>query len=747
MFKLILNNRGGRKRMIIAPLKRLKDKMGKYFLPVLFLLFFLITSGILYSSVRQKDTNYKEGQVAEESIRANKTVENTPATKQKQELAAEAVVPEYTYQEEISSKQHQLIEQLFDMVDDVRQDSAEKDKEREKEAEDSDSVDKVTEDEKMAAMKKELEQVDSDNLSFYQQIPTSFYRIAFDLNQEDLDQIKEESLNVIDQKMSEQVRQANLNTARQDAEEQVEVLHLSNEQKEAVSYLVDEGIIVNTFLNEQKTDELRQEAEDSVQPVMIYQGEIIVREGSQIDSTAIQKLNVLGMTEKNQSFFPFVAIVLIALLQIIVLLYFTHPVKDKDKRENQIVFYVVAMILSIVFMKFFQLFQTESVAYIPLFFPAAFIPLVLNFFVNRRSGILAAAFQVVLATFVFYETVGTNVLPIILITYMFSGFMGTLLPRKRISHQGQQSALWIVVFPFLISTILLILQGVDFADSQTWIALACSLAGSVLSLLMGVGLYQFIELMVTDDSDIILNELSNPNHPMLKKLLEEAPGTYHHSMMVANLSANAVAEIGGHSLLTRVASYYHDIGKLKHANFFVENLPQGAENPHNFLLPEDSKQIIFGHVTDGAAVLKKEKMPQMVIDICQQHHGTTLMKYFYIKAKERNPEVTEDDFRYPGPIPQTKEAGVVSIADSCEAAVRAMDEPTNAKIKEFVSNLIKDRMLDGQLDDAQLTLKELKIIEKSLINGLCSTFHSRIKYPRMESEAEKMKEEQERSGQ
>lgn len=733
--------------MIIAPLKRLKNKMGKYFVPVLLTLFFLIISGILFSSVHQNDTNYQEGQVAEESIRANKTAENTPVTNQKKELAAEAVVPEYTYQEEISSEQHDLIEQLFDMIDGVRKDSAEENEERREDAEDSDSANEVTEDEKMAAMKKELEQVDGDDLNFYQKIPDDFYRIAFDLSQDDLAQVKEESLSIIDQQMTEQIQQEDLSEARQDAEQQVEGLDLSSEQSEAVSYLVDEGIIVNTFLNEQKTDELKQEAEDSVQPVMIYQGEIIVREGSQIDSSAIQKLNVLGMTEKNQSFFPFVAIILVSLLQIIVLLYFTHPLKSKDERENQLVFYVVAMTLSIVFMKFFQLFQTEAIAYIPLFFPAAFIPLILNLFINRRSGILAAAFQVVLASFIFYESVGTNVLPIILISYMFSGLLGTLLPRKRISHQGQQSLLWIVVFPFLVSIVLLVLQGVNFADSQTWIALACSLAGSILSLLMGVGLYQFIELMVTDDSDIVLNELSNPNHPMLKKLLEEAPGTYHHSMMVANLSANAVAEIGGRTLLTRVACYYHDIGKLKHANFFVENLPQGAENPHNFLLPEDSKQIIFGHVTDGVAVLEKEKMPQMVIDICQQHHGTTLMKFFYVKAKERNSKITEEDFRYPGPIPQTKEAGVVSIADSCEAAVRAMDEPTNEKIKEFVSNLMTDRMLDGQLDDAQLTLKELKIIRKSLIDGLCSTFHSRIKYPKMESEAEKMKEEQERSGQ
>jgi putative nucleotidyltransferase with HDIG domain len=304
--------------------------------------------------------------------------------------------------------------------------------------------------------------------------------------------------------------------------------------------------------------------------------------------------------------------------------------------------------------------------------------------------------------------------------------------------------MWLVVFPLLMNVTLILFQEMSFTSGQTWIALVCGLAGSLLSLLLTVGLHQYIELLVTDDSVIVLNELSNPNHPMLKRLLEEAPGTYHHSMMVANLSANAVADIGGNSLLTRVACYYHDIGKLKHANFFVENLPAGAENPHNFLLPEDSRDIIFGHVIDGAKVLEAEKMPQMVIDICRQHHGTTLMRFFYVKAKERNDSVKESDYRYPGPKPQTKEAGIVSIADSCEAAVRAMDQPSNEKIKTFVSNLIKDRILDGQLDESGLTLNELRIIEKSLINGLCSTFHSRIKYPKMKSEAEQMKEEQEK---
>jgi putative nucleotidyltransferase with HDIG domain len=700
--------------------------------------------GLVFSSVKQRAVDYKEGQVAETSIRANKTIENTSATEQKRKIAAEAVIPEYTYQEDIAQKQHELIQHLFQLVGKVKEDSEAENKKREADAKENQTVQKVTVDEQIAALKKEFEQIDSDDLSFYQRVSNSFFQIVFSLSSEALETVQNETLTLLDEQMSKQVRQSNLAEARKDAEEKVGFLDVTSNQAQAIRLMLNQGIVVNTFLNERKTQDLQEAAKEAVQPVMIYQGEIIVREGSQIDANAIEKLNLLGMTSSNASLFPLVALVMTILLQIMVLLYFVKQWSDRERRENYLTFYAVTMVLSILVMKFFQVFQTEAVPFIPLFYPAAFAPLVLSLFLNRRLGILAAAFQVVTATFIFYQSIDTNLLTIILVSYMFSGIMGTVLARKRIVDQGTKALVWVVIFPFLINLILVIFQGMSFSNGRTWIALACGLAGSIFSLLLTIGLHQYIELLITDDSVIILNELSNPNHPLLKQLLEEAPGTYHHSMMVANLSANAVAEIGGHSLLTRVACYYHDIGKLKHANFFVENLPAGAENPHNFLLPADSKQIIFGHVIDGAALLEEKNMPQMVIDICRQHHGTTLMKFFYVKAKERNAEVTEEEYRYPGPIPQTREAAVVSIADSCEAAVRAMENPTNEKIRQFVSNLITDRILDGQLDDSGLTLKEIRIIENSLVNGLCSTFHSRIKYPKMKSEAEKMKEEQER---
>ncbi|NLM67248.1 MAG: HDIG domain-containing protein [Enterococcus sp.] len=731
--------------MVIQPLAKINQKLGKFFIAGILMAFFIFSSLLLFSNVQQRTIDYKEGQVAEQSIRANKTIENTTATEQKRKLAAEAVSPEYTFQEDLAKKQEQLISNLFSYIREVRKEASKENEERAKTTKEGSSPELVSIDEQIASLKKKLENVDTDDLSFYQKIPNMFYQIVFSLSDTELQQVETESLRLVKEQMNNQIRSSGVNEARQNAYSEAELLGLTNNQTQAIRYVLNQGIIANSYLNEKRTEELRKQAKEAVQPVMIFQGEVIVREGSQIDATMIDKLNLLGMTSQNTSIFPLVAMILANILQISVLLYHLKQLKNTQDRVISIVFYTAMMVLSLSLMKFLQLFQTNALQYVPLLFPAAFVPLVLTVFMNRRTGLLSALFQVVMAIFVFYDSIGTSALTIVLISYLFSGLMGTMVKRKRIAEQGGSAVVWVVLFPMFMNLSLIIYQGLNFSSNQTWLNLIVSVAGSILSLTLTTALHPYIDLLLTDDSMIVLNELSNPNHPLLKKLLEEAPGTYNHSMMVANLSANAVAEINGASLITRVACYYHDIGKLKHANFFVENLPQGAENPHNFLLPNDSKQIIFGHVLDGAKILEENKMPQMVVDICRQHHGTTLMKYFYVKAKERNPNVSEEEFRYPGPIPQTKEAAVVSIADSCEAAVRAMDHPTNEKIETFVANLIKDRLLDGQLDDSGLTMKEIKIIQKSLVNGLCSTFHSRIKYPKMKSEAEKMKEEQERA--
>lgn len=730
--------------MLVEPFWKVYQKIGKFFLPLLFLLFFICSFLVIFTSVRTKSIHYYEGQVVEESIRANKTIENTEATKKRRQIAAEAVTPEYTFQEDIAKQQYQYVNRLFELVKKVEKNAQEKYQEALDNQKADDVAPSISVTDEIVDLKKQFESLDADSLTFYQNFDDTFYKELFSISSEELNEIQSLSLKYIDQEFKKQIKEADVTAILKELNQQVNELKTTETSKNLVKTILSKAIVPNSFLNEKKTEQLRQKARDDVQPVMIYQGEIIVREGSQIDAAAMEKLKLLGLTNQRGSIFPMVALILAIVLQLIVLYSITRQEKDLKRRIIKIVFYLLMMFVSIVVMKTIQVIQDESISYLSLLYPAMFTPFAVNVLLERRLAIVAALFQVILVNFIFYDAIGTSVVTIIVIAYLFAGLMGTLLKRHNLYNQRLQAMLLALGFPFFMNVIVVIMQGMSFSDTKTYLTLICGFIGNVISLLLMVGLFPYIELLVSDDSMIVLNELSNPNHPLLKQLLEEAPGTYHHSMMVANLSANAVAAINGRSLLTRVACYYHDIGKLKHANFFVENLPHGAENPHNFLLPEDSKQIIFGHVIDGAKILEQYHMPQMVIDICNQHHGTTLMKFFYVKAKERDPQTKESDYRYPGPKPQTKEAAVVSIADSCEAAVRAMDHPSNEKIQKFVHQLIESRILDGQLNESGVTLNELAIIEKSIVNGLCSTFHSRIKYPKMESEAKSMKEEQER---
>lgn len=730
--------------MLVEPFWKVYQKIGKFFLPLLFLLFFICSFLVIFTSVRTKSIHYYEGQVVEESIRANKTIENTEATKKRRQIAAEAVTPEYTFQEDIAKQQYQYVNRLFELVKKVEKNAQEKYQEALDNQKADDVAPSISVTDEIVDLKKQFESLDADSLTFYQNFDDTFYKELFSISSEELNEIQSLSLKYIDQEFKKQIKEADVTAILKELNQQVNELKTTETSKNLVKTILSKAIVPNSFLNEKKTEQLRQKARDDVQPVMIYQGEIIVREGSQIDAAAMEKLKLLGLTNQRGSIFPMVALILAIVLQLIVLYSITRQEKDLKRRIIKIVFYLLMMFVSIVVMKTIQVIQDESISYLSLLYPAMFTPFAVNVLLERRLAIVAALFQVILVNFIFYDAIGTSVVTIIVIAYLFAGLMGTLMKRHNLYNQRLQAMLLALGFPFFMNVIVVIMQGMSFSDSKTYLTLICGFIGNVISLLLMVGLFPYIELLVSDDSMIVLNELSNPNHPLLKQLLEEAPGTYHHSMMVANLSANAVAAINGRSLLTRVACYYHDIGKLKHANFFVENLPHGAENPHNFLLPEDSKQIIFGHVIDGAKILEQYHMPQMVIDICNQHHGTTLMKFFYVKAKERDPQTKESDYRYPGPKPQTKEAAVVSIADSCEAAVRAMDHPSNEKIQKFVHQLIESRILDGQLNESGVTLNELAIIEKSIVNGLCSTFHSRIKYPKMESEAKSMKEEQER---
>lgn len=261
---------------------------------------------------------------------------------------------------------------------------------------------------------------------------------------------------------------------------------------------------------------------------------------------------------------------------------------------------------------------------------------------------------------------------------------------------------------------------------------AFGIGAAILAAILTIGILPFFETGLGILSDNKLLSLANPNQPLLRKILTEAPGTYHHSVMVANLSETACEAIGANGLLARVGSYYHDIGKTMRPHYFIEN-QVAIRNPHDFIEPKQSAEIIISHVTEGARLLKEHNLPKEIIDIAKQHHGTSLVEYFYHQEKEENSETDEQDFRYPGPKPQTKEAGIISICDAAEAAVRSLKEPSSEKIDEIVTSIVHRKLLDGQLDETPLTLEELDTIQSTVCEALKGIFHSRIQYPTKEA--------------
>jgi len=254
--------------------------------------------------------------------------------------------------------------------------------------------------------------------------------------------------------------------------------------------------------------------------------------------------------------------------------------------------------------------------------------------------------------------------------------------------------------------------------------------GGILSAVLTIGTLPFFETTFDIITPVKLLELSNPNQPILRRLLIEAPGTYYHSILVGNLAEAAAEDIGANPLLCRVGSYYHDIGKLKRPYFFKENQITN-DNPHDKITPNLSALVITSHVKDGIEIAEKSKLPSAVIRVIEEHHGNTLVAYFYHKAlnAEGAEAVEKGKFRYPFRKPQTKEAAIVMLADSVEAYIRSLTEPTQEQVEQGVRKIIKDKLNDTQLDECDLTLKDMEMIAQAFVKVLAGIFHDRIEYP------------------
>jgi len=301
-----------------------------------------------------------------------------------------------------------------------------------------------------------------------------------------------------------------------------------------------------------------------------------------------------------------------------------------------------------------------------------------------------------------------------------------------------------LVFIFLGYGLVIVALGFErFAPLDTVVAeLTFALSNAIVSPVLTYGLLIFFERVFRVTTDLTLLELSDFNQPLLRRLSEEAPGTFHHSITMGSLAEAAAEAIGANAILARVGTYYHDIGKVLKAEYFAENQTRGKSR-HGRLSPRMSALIIASHVKEGVELARQHGIPQEVLDFIPQHHGTTRISFFYDKAlklaaAKDNPkyEVREEDFRYPGPKPQTKETGILMLADTVEASARALEDPSPEKLETLIDNLMKSRFMDGQLDECELTLRDLSKIKEAFLKILVGIHHGRVEYPKEEPTVE-----------
>src|SRR5881227_3292504 len=396
----------------------------------------------------------------------------------------------------------------------------------------------------------------------------------------------------------------------------------------------------------------------------------------------------------------------------------------------------------------FAFLRPETVGLIA---PYAFAPLLLSVLLGRAHGLYAAVFVSLWSSILFGKVDAP-----LLVTGMISGFTAvylTLQVRRRSklvrAGLGVGIAIWILSLTFgFIGPINLFPPT---ANDWPMIGLQSAFAignGIVTATIVG-GVIPMFEPLFQITTDISWLEASDLNHPLLRRMTIEAPGTYHHSLVVANLAEAAAEAIGANATLCRVCAYFHDVGKLVKPDYFTENM-NFERNPHDDLAPTMSALIIIAHVKEGVDLALKHKLNHRIIDIIQEHHGTSLVYYFYQRALQQQedaraggkimkmreediPDVREESFRYSGPKPQTKESAIVSLADAVESASRSLEKPTPAKIEQLVNDIIDQRISDRQLDECNLTLRDIRIIAERFRFTLMTMLHSRIAYPRQET--------------
>lgn len=675
----------------------------------------LFVFSILITSMVTKKFNLKEGDIAKSDIKAPREVKDEVATEARVKQAVDAVEQQYVKKPEMKAQVVKDMNSFFDDVTSLK-DLAIDDKEKVKKLKDGAPI--ILADESYISVLK----LSKDEVKGLQNFMKATMESMYD------------SMNIYDSSTKDNTE--DIKKAQTYISLKVNSSNLSKSQCDLATTIGNLEIRPNFFYDKEQTEKLKADAAKKVPPVMVKKDQTIVKEGEPVNAQQIEILKSVGLLNDNSNYEWYLYISLMVLICLILGMEWAYL-----HRYYKDIYYNTKMLLLTSVLTCISVILARSLAIIsPFVIPLACVPMLATLLLGYKVSLCLSVLNCVLISGAVSFNIEATLICIV------SSVVGAIILSKM---QQRNDILYSSIYIAIASLIMEFSAGFLLSNNIMDVVRKASLAftGGILSGILTIGMLPFLESTFGIVTTIKLLELTNPNHPVLKKLLLEAPGTYHHSILVGNLAEVAAEAVGGNPVLARVAAQYHDIGKIKRPYFFKEN-QLGNDNPHNKITPNLSTLIITSHVKDGVEMAKEYKIPKVITDIIEQHHGDSLVKYFYITMKNsaENPDdVNEDDFRYPGPIPETKEAAIIMLADGVEAAVRSIQEPTRGKIEEMVNNIIKSRLNEGQLDNCDLTLKDLTNIQKVFLKVLDGIYHQRIEYPedkwaKKQNEAKKLKD-------
>jgi len=496
--------------------------------------------------------------------------------------------------------------------------------------------------------------------------------------------------------------------------------------------LVRAFAIENGFFNAEETEKSRQKAMEEVEPVQakLVRDQVIVRRGDIIDAETAARIRALGEYSVTVNLNSIAGNILFLLIVFFFSLFmFQKRVVGRSLKHNQVLFLAATALIFLLASALLARFFTPAGG-IPfsVILPTAAISILVTLIISTRAGI---ALSLILALLVLPVA---EMDPYSFLFVLLTGVAGTAVVQRA---ERRIDLVRAGVYLSALNIVLLVFSALLHSIGRSWLlpVLGWSLLNGFVSSMVSLGFLPILEHGLNTANRFRLIELSDLNAPILKRMLSLAPGTYNHSISVANLAESACSAIGANALLARVGAYYHDIGKIEQAEYFIEN--QTSYNKHDELKPSLSAAVIKSHLKMGIEKARELSFPQEVQEIISQHHGRGVIKYFYQRALEKDEKtnVTSDDYSYQGFRPSSKEAAVVMLADTVEAATHTLKKPTIAKLEKFVWDNIMEKFTSQELGDSQLTFRDLETIKKSFVQVLAGYYHSRIEYPKVKEAA------------